>query len=130
MKNFLIGFLLAALIFGPPTEAQYSATTGRMWPRVVSVAFSATPTFDGAQGTAFVITLTGNVTSSSLSNMVEGATYTFHICQDGIGGRTFAWPAAVIGEVAIGAVLSTCTVQQVTVRGGNAYATAAGLIGL
>lgn len=62
---------------------------------LVAVAFSATPTFDASLGNIFEITLTGNVTSSTLSNAVAGANYTFIIHQDGTGSRTFVPPASV-----------------------------------
>ena len=62
---------------------------------IVSVASSATPTFDASLGTIFTNTLTANVTSSTISNPVTGQRITIYLAQDGTGGWTFAWPANV-----------------------------------
>lgn len=83
-----------------PTSGGVGAVTARTMvpadlPPAQTVAFSATPTFNGALGTSFFITLTGNVTSSTFSNGVKGQLYTFVISQDGVGGRTFVWPTNV-----------------------------------
>lgn len=58
---------------------------------LIAVPFSATPVFDASQGNTFAITLTGNVTSSSLVNMSNGQIVNFIIHQDATGGRTMAW---------------------------------------
>ncbi len=60
------------------------------------VSFSATPTFDVSVADIFDITLTGNVTSSTISNPVTGKTITFIIREDATGGRTFAFPANTV----------------------------------
>lgn len=60
-----------------------------------TVTFSSTPTFDASQFSLFEMTLTGNVTSSTISGGVRGQGIIFRITQDGVGGRTFAWPANV-----------------------------------
>ncbi|KKM70023.1 hypothetical protein LCGC14_1444910 [marine sediment metagenome] len=62
---------------------------------IVSVASSATPTFDASLGTIFTNTLTANVTSSTISNPVTGQRIIIYLAQDGTGGWTFAWPANV-----------------------------------
>ena len=62
---------------------------------IVSVASSATPTFDASLGTIFTNTLTANVTSSTISNPVTGQRITLYLVQDGVGGFTFAFPANV-----------------------------------
>lgn len=59
------------------------------------VAFSATPVFDCSKGQKFEITLTGNVTSSTLTNVVAGMNLVFTIKQDGTGAHTFVPPAGV-----------------------------------
>lgn len=80
-----------------------------------TVTFSATPAFNmNTNGSIKKITLTGDVTSSTITNQRPGESVTFVICQDGTGGHTFAWPANVRGEEAIGATLSTCSTQQFT----------------
>lgn len=78
---------------------------------LTTVSFSATPTFDAALGSKFTITLTNNVTSSTLSNAKTGQNLTFVICQDGTGGRTFAWPTGFSTAPTISGTASVCTSQ-------------------
>jgi hypothetical protein len=91
------------------------------------VTFSATPTFDASLGNTQKITLTDNVTSSTLSNATTGQQLDFLICQDGTGSRTFVWPTNVKGGMTIGATLSTCSAQNFIFDGTNAYALSAGV---
>lgn len=67
----------------------------------VPVTFSATPTFTATLGTKFKITLTGNVTSSTLAGAVADQILIFEITQDGVGGHTFVWPANVLNPESI-----------------------------
>lgn len=63
---------------------------------LVTVAFSAVPSFNGANANGFDITLTGNVTASTFINGTSGGTLVaFRITQDATGGRTFVWPTNV-----------------------------------
>ena len=94
---------------------------------VNTVTFSATPTFDASLGNTQKITLTDNVTSSTLSNATAGETVNFIICQDATGSRTFVWPANVLGGMAIGSTLSKCSAQNFIFDGTNAYALSAGV---
>ncbi len=94
---------------------------------VNTVTFSATPTFDASLGNTQKITLTANVTSSTLSNATAGQTINFLICQDGTGSRTFVWPTNVKGGMTIGSTLSTCSAQDFIFDGTNAYALSAGV---
>jgi hypothetical protein len=59
--------------------------------------FSATPTFDLSLGAIQQITLTGDVTSSSLNGIATGQLVVFDIIQDGTGAHTFTWPTNVYG---------------------------------
>lgn len=59
------------------------------------VTFSATPVFDCSKGQKFEITLTGNVTSSTITNVLPGMSLVFTIKQDGTGSHTFVPPATV-----------------------------------
>ena len=97
---------------------------------VNTVTFSATPTFNASLGNTQKITLTGNVTSSTLSNASTGETINFIICQDATGSRTFVWPTNVKGGMTIGATLSTCSAQDFIFDGTNAYALSAGIAGM
>ena len=101
--------------------------TRRFVSGVNTVTYSATPTFDASLGNTQKITLTGNVTSSTLSNATAGQSINFLICQDATGSRTFVWPTNVLGGMTIGATLSTCSAQNFIFDGTNAYALSAGM---
>lgn len=90
---------------------------------ITTVTFSATPTFDASVTNTFALTLTGNVTSSTLSNATAGQSLTFILCQDATGSRTFAWPVNVIGAGTIIPTASKCSMQSFKYDGTNAYAT-------
>jgi hypothetical protein len=96
-----------------------------------TVSFSATPTFNAASFSNFKITLTGNVTSSTLSNAVAGQTLIFEIVQDGTGGHTFVWPTNVKNAMSItgqaGAANET-SIQEFFYDGSNAYAISPGMV--
>lgn len=88
-----------------------------------TVTFSATPTFNAATADIFEITLTGNVTSSTVSNILSGEIITFTICQDATGSHTFAWPSGFRGQGVIGATASTCSTQRFWYDGTSFFAT-------
>jgi hypothetical protein len=90
------------------------------------VSFSSTPTFDAKLGNTQKITLTGNVTSSTLANATTGEQINFIICQDGTGNRTFVWPTNVKGGMTIGSTASKCSAQNFIFDGTNAYALSSG----
>lgn len=96
-----------------------------------TVTFAATPTFDLNTAAIFKITLTGNVTSSTLANLPAAPSsleVAVIVCQDGTGSRTFVWPANVKGGMTIGAQASTCSAQQFQTDGTNAYAVTPGVV--
>lgn len=96
-----------------------------------TVTFSNSPTFDASQGNSFKITLTGNVTSSTLSNAIAGQFITFEIIQDSSGNHTFIWPANVVGGINFAdSVLNANAViiQTFYFDGTNAYAIAPGMV--
>jgi len=93
-----------------------------------SLSFSATPSFSYGSGeTMFEITLTGNVTSSTVSGAAAGQAATFIICQDSTGSRTFTWPAGFKGQMTIGTTASKCNTQSFVYDGTSYYATTQGL---
>jgi hypothetical protein len=102
---------------------------GTAFSSTVATSFSATPTFtvpsSATTGANFKITLTGNVTSSTLASAVNGQMLNWIICQDATGGRSFVWPSTVIGGITINSVLnsepSTCYQQTFSYDGSNAY---------
>lgn len=93
------------------------------------VSFSATPTFaPTAAISTQVITLTGNVTSSTLNitNISAGSLITFRIIQDGTGGRTFVWPSKCLNATDIGINPGQTTHQMFSFDGTNLYAVTPG----
>ena len=85
-----------------------------------SVGFSASPAFNATnQTTVFDMTLTGNVTASTLIG-VKGI-LTFILRQDATGGRTFSWPSNVNGATVIGSSPNQITIQAFVFDGTNAY---------
>jgi hypothetical protein len=95
-----------------------------------TVAFGSAPVFDLAAGSLQSITLTGNVTSSSINNPSPGYFLTFKICQDATGSRTFVWPANVKGNMTVGTTASKCSVQSFVYDGTQWYATGPGVVNL
>lgn len=95
---------------------------GQVTPVLVTVTFSATPTFNCATGSSFKMTLTGNVTSSSLSGAQAGQRLYFEIIQDATGNRSFAWPANFIGVPDVNRAPNGVTVASFLYDGTNAYA--------
>lgn len=87
---------------------------------LTTVTFSATPTFDASTASTFKLTLTGNVTSSTLSNAVAGEPLAFEICQDATGGRTFVAPATVQGFLPISSTANACSLEVFYFDGTNA----------
>jgi hypothetical protein len=91
---------IVLLTFALPALAQNNNVAVRPYGQQ-TVAFSATPTFDAAKSNGFKITLTGNVTSSTLTGLEAGMTITLDIYQDNVGSHTFAPPANIAGFVTI-----------------------------
>jgi predicted aconitase with swiveling domain len=74
-----------------------------------AMAFNATPTFAAATNSIFTMTLTGNVTASTITGSSSGQIIEFSLCQDGTGGRTFAWPASFLRPPTIASGANACT---------------------
>jgi len=92
------------------------------------VAFASTPVFAYGNGVnTFEITLTGNVSSSSVSGAVAGQPADFIVCQDSTGSRAFTWPSAFHGAMTIGSTAGKCSAQSFAFDGSNFYATSAGV---
>lgn len=109
------------------TTGQISATTGFNAP-LVAVPFSATPAFDASAGNIFVITLKGNVTSSTLGQPKTGQILTFSICQDNAGGHGFSWPGNFVGAGAVSPAAGACSQQSFVYQGSSADAIGSMLI--
>lgn len=94
-----------------------------------SVSFSATPTFDGGNGTVktFAMTLTGNIASCMLQNFTTGQAVYFYLTQDGSGGRTVACAGLTdLGTVAGQA--SKTDIQPFIASASNALSASAGMV--
>lgn len=61
-------------------------------------SFSATKTFNLNNGVSQEMTLTGNVTSLTLSNKANGGSYLIYLIEDGTGGRTIPTPDSTFGS--------------------------------
>jgi hypothetical protein len=85
-----------------------------------TVTFSATPTFNAGVCNGWKITLTANVTSSTLSGALVGEPLFFEVCQDATGGRSFVPPTNVIQWTSISTAANTCTLQIYWYDGTNA----------
>src|SRR4029077_9585036 len=61
-----------------------------------TVPFSATPVFDLTKGNIFQLTMTGNVTSSTVNQpgVTSGQFLYLLLCQDAVGSRTFTFPVS------------------------------------
>jgi hypothetical protein len=92
------------------------------------VPYSPSPQFDFAFNTTIGLTLSGDVTSSTIASFDDGAVYTFLICQDQAGSHAFAWPANVSGGANIGLAPGSCTAQQLVSDGTRLYATSPGSV--
>lgn len=93
-----------------------------------AVAFNATPTFNATSVASqlFKMTLTGNVTSSTLAGATAGQIITFEITQDGTGNRTFVWPVNVVNPMVIDGTANAINVQSFIYDGTNATPISAG----
>jgi hypothetical protein len=79
--------------------------------QLLLIAFSPTPVFPCDQYTALAITLSGDVTSSTLTGQVAGNLYTFIITQDATGGWAFVWPGAMINATPVNPTPRSITIQ-------------------
>lgn len=86
------------------------------------ITFSSSISSDVSKGSLIEITLTGNVTSSTIANMSDGQLVCFSITQDATGGRTFAWPANVIDPEPPDTGVAKKTIQLfICIGGTNLY---------
>jgi hypothetical protein len=111
-----------APVDGPVMVLLFSSATATAY---IPVAFSTTPVFagNGYPGIiCFDMTLTGNVTSSTLAGIGTGQFVQFFIQQYGVGSRTFAWPANVENPPVINPAASATTTALFVMRSdGNLY---------
>ena len=68
-------------------------------PNIVSIPYSPTPAFNAAESNGFQMTLTGNITSSTIGGVLPGQLVAFYFAQDSVGGRTVSWPTSFVGAI-------------------------------
>jgi hypothetical protein len=73
-------------------------TTADNIPGIVTVPYASSIAFDASAARTFQVTLTGDVTASSLANAAAGELLIFILIQDGVGEHAFAWPSNVPGR--------------------------------
>jgi hypothetical protein len=80
------------------TSAQYAAGTasklvqsGTIYPTETTTTFGTTTTFDFSTFINTAVTLTGNITTQTLTNVTAGKAGTIAFIQDGGGSRTTVW---------------------------------------
>ena len=97
---------------------------------LVATSFSATPSFNASAflEPTFTITLTGDVSSSSVINPTNGQKIAFIITQDGTGNHAWVWPANFKGTCNIGPDANSVTIQEFVYDGTNWRATSSGSI--
>jgi hypothetical protein len=83
------------------------------------VPYSPTPAFDASKNLTFRITLTGDVTSSTITGQVPGNLYTFIIEQDATGGHHFVWPTNVYNAGPVDLDPNSITIQTFVVDEDN-----------
>lgn len=95
-----------------------------------SVTFSTTPVFDASllPFAYFALTLTGDVASSTITNLVTGQRVIFQITQDGTGNRAFVFPAICKGASAIAPDAGYVSTQEFVYDGTNLRALSAGMV--
>lgn len=86
-----------------------------------TLAFSATPIFAAGSASKFYLTLTGNVTSSTITGMVKDQLVIFQIAQDGTGGRSFVFPSVVKGPGVVDPAPGSISIQAFTFDGSSFY---------
>lgn len=108
----------------PAGDTTYARLDGGNFSNYNTVAFSATPVFSGAGSflnAIFELTLTGNVTSSTLTNVPKGTIVIFKIIENSAGAWTFAWPTNVKGFQSIDTTPNAINVQAGFYDGTNVY---------
>ena len=85
-----------------------------------TLAFTSTPVFNAASYSSFLLTLTNNVTSSTITGGVAGEVITLDVCQNATGTYTFVWPTNLLNAPPVQANASSCT-SVVAVYDGSTY---------
>jgi hypothetical protein len=89
-----------------------------------TLTFTSTPIFPATNYSNFLLTLTGNATSSTIAGGTIGQVSTFDICEDSTGGRTFVWPSNVLNSPQFVTNAGVCN-SLITVYNGTNWNTVA-----
>ena len=121
-------------IKNPPTASVQTVTAPWTFSKGLSggihtVTFSATPAFDFSTGDTQKITLVGNVTSSTATNLISGQRAALIVCQDATGGRAFTFPTSFVNAPAISGTANTCTGLAFDWDGTSAYSMTGAITG-
>ena len=101
--------------WGPYVNQDFTtldAAVGQFKGGFVTVPFSATPVFNLTLGNTFQLTLSGNVTSSTVNQpgITAGQLLYLIVCQDGSGNRIFTFPASFLAPLpSVTVVGNQCT---------------------
>ncbi len=79
---------------------------------VTTVPFSSSPVFNGSLATGFYMALSGDVTSSTLTNVTPGNIVTFALFQDVTGHHNFTFPPNLLVPGVISVSPYSFSVQQ------------------
>ncbi len=89
------------------TSSGKLVTPGVIWPPEVTVTFGTTTTFNMSTFRDAVVTLTGNITTQTVSNVVVGKSGSITFIQDGTGSRTTVWDSKFKFAGGVAPVLTT-----------------------
>ena len=115
-----------SLRIGSGSPATKLDVDGAIRSTMTAVTFSATPAFNASLGNSFKMTLTNNVTSSTISNPQTGEVITLLLCQDGTGSRTMTWPTNLKlsgGSYTLTTTINKCDSLTAVYDGSNWYET-------
>lgn len=82
-------------------------TSGVIYQAETTTTFGATTTFDFSTFTNTVVTLTGNITTMTFSNVIAGKAGSIRFIQDGSGNHTTVWNSILKWPAATAPALST-----------------------
>lgn len=100
---------LVSVLTNVKTSADFGAA-------IQTISYATSIAFNAAQGPIFDLTLTGNVSSSTLTGQFDGQQLMFIITQDGTGGRTFSWPSSITGPGVVSQLPNVTSLQSFVVR--------------
>lgn len=117
----------AQTLAGPKTFTDEITTQKFLAGGLATAGFGTNMVFNAAAGNTIKLTLTGNVTSSSIANPTPGQFLTLLLCQDATGSRTMAWPTNLKlsgGSFTLTTTANKCDSLTAVYDGSNWYETA------